>query len=367
MYAINYHAANYQASEGRTVDAKPNAVGYFRSKLAHRPFAMLDSLALGMTSYPFSNKWHGFDVWLPRAGYWLSWASLFGLLLFTRSDSGRLLLVVLITSLLPFAFTWTLWPDRRFTEHAYPSFLIASVFAFWQVAMFVVLARWREARTWCHSRAMLARGLVLATALVMASWLVVRELPVLVAREGLSDDGVATVRAGGRDSWFFAEGWSAPISVGNVVKRVSVGRRSVVRLPLGRAEDYEIHIRLDPFPRPLPNDAGPYPSVWLLANGHLISRLDLTWNPERVGGYSVRLPSSVLRDGSNDLILVPAEGEDGTERGDSPAGQHRSPAFAILVPADSRCAAVPSEPVGSRGGSGGAAQNSPQAPAGCPY
>jgi hypothetical protein len=38
--------------------------------------------------------------------------------LFARSSAGRLMLLVLATSLIPFAPTWRLISDWRFTEHA---------------------------------------------------------------------------------------------------------------------------------------------------------------------------------------------------------------------------------------------------------
>ena len=49
-----------------------------------------------------------------------------GLIVLAASPHGRLLLLIMVTSLVPFAFTWKVDPNWRFTVHAYPFLLIAA-------------------------------------------------------------------------------------------------------------------------------------------------------------------------------------------------------------------------------------------------
>ena len=76
LYSINYHTRNYLAVEGASVASRPTAVAYVGGKALTRPYRTLDTVAVGMTSYPFSNKWDGFDRWIPGLGEWLSYAAL---------------------------------------------------------------------------------------------------------------------------------------------------------------------------------------------------------------------------------------------------------------------------------------------------
>src|SRR4029078_2603783 len=96
LYAINAHTGDQLAMEARvgtwspdrTTLATPTAVCYMRAKFISRPFEAVDTLATGVTAYPFLNKWTGFDRWMPRLGDWLSGASLACLILFTVSGRG---------------------------------------------------------------------------------------------------------------------------------------------------------------------------------------------------------------------------------------------------------------------------------------
>jgi hypothetical protein len=65
--------------------------------------------------------------------------------------------------------------------------------------------------------------------------------------------------------------------------------------------------------------------VDVLFNRHLIGRLRLSWNPERVGSYRLRVREEIVTAGSNELILVPSSV--------MPAGS-AGPRFAWLDPAE---------------------------------
>jgi hypothetical protein len=88
-------------------------------------------------------------------------------------------------------------------------------------------------------------------------------------------------------------------------------------LPERRA--YDIVLRLDPVTPASPEN------VDVLFNRHLVGRLRLTWNPERVGSYRLRVREDIVNAGSNELIIIPASV--------TPAGS-AGPRFAWLDPAE---------------------------------
>lgn len=303
LYAINVHAQTYLLTEGHVVDSKPSAAAYVGAKALSRPFGTLDAVALGLTSYPFLNKWTGFEPWLPMLGNWLSWAALLGLVLFLGSDVGRLVLVVLVASLVPFAVTWKLLPDWRFTAHAYPFFLIAACFAIGQIIAWAAPSRLKGLLTdRGPTREQLVFWTVILGCIGAGGWTVVRALPVLTLRESLRAKEGVTITAGARDAAFFGEGWSEVLTAGNVTARVSEGPYSVVWLPLPSVDDHALTLRLDPFPRP-PKTVR-LPTVRVFVNGNLVSALPLGWNPGRVGSYDVPVSRAVLKQGSNRVALM---------------------------------------------------------------
>jgi hypothetical protein len=129
FYAVNVHTKFYRSRSGLQFQESMGWLDYLR---AGSPLRQQVATGLtGLTTYPFRNKWHGLDhvsTWLARP---LGVAAVAGLALFLRTAQGRLLLVVLFTSLLPYAFTWAIpgGAEWRFTLHAYPFYLIAAALA----------------------------------------------------------------------------------------------------------------------------------------------------------------------------------------------------------------------------------------------
>ena len=119
LFAINDQTKFYQRREGLVPDPSLSAVRYVDTKLLDRSFGTLDTVTVGLTSYPFSNQWRGFDPWLPGLGLWLSRSALLGLVFFRWSGPGRLLLLLLVPFLIPYAFTWNIQggAEWRFTQH----------------------------------------------------------------------------------------------------------------------------------------------------------------------------------------------------------------------------------------------------------
>jgi hypothetical protein len=297
LYAINVHADVYRAAEGQAPEGY-TAASYVSQGLRNRPWQTVDTVLLGMTTYPFTNKWIGFDRWASWIGTILSWAAFAGLLLFVLTPTGRLLLIVLAGSLLPYAMTWRLIYDWRFTEHAYPFFLIAAFFAFQQlVDVSVFLAR-RQRGVRLDLRPVRAVALLVMTVALIA-WVSTRFLPVRIAAESLRAGDAVVFGGGNRDDVFFGKGWSAPVQEGNVIARISQTPFPEMWVPLDARQAYELTIRMDPYPAPS-GDAG-LPSVRVFLNERPVASLELGWNPERVGAYSFDVPAGVAKSGLNRL------------------------------------------------------------------
>ena len=131
LFAINYHTAYYRHAEGIPIDQPMSAADYLRLKFARHPFGSLDVGINGLFVLPFTAKWLPFDVWVRGLATLLSGAALVGLALWVFSARGRLMLVIALGSLVPYAFTWNLGggAEWRFTMHAYPFYLVAASLA----------------------------------------------------------------------------------------------------------------------------------------------------------------------------------------------------------------------------------------------
>lgn len=308
LYAINVHADIYRATEGDASPGSQTAAEYLGGMLRARPVRTLDTFVLGMTSYPFANKWQGFDVWHPAVARVLAPAAVLGLLLMAATGAGRILLIVGATSLVPYAMTWRLIADWRFTEHVYPLLLIAAMLAIaWPADL--AWRAWRSgAASLRPSRALVVRWSAGIAAVVLAALVVVRWLPVWTVREALEAGEDVTIFAGGRDGAFFRGAWSGAVRDGNVTTRSVRGPGARVMLPLLEGQAYEATVRLDPDPRPAPDATGPFPIVRLTLNDQPVAAFPLEWNPARVGAYDIALPATVVSTGSDALAVsvIPA-------------------------------------------------------------
>ncbi len=128
--SVDAHTHFYRGRANLPWDPSMTWLQYLLSSF--RPLELVQTFLIGVTTYPFDNKWNPYMVWVPHLPLALRLLSLVGLLLFLRRREGRLLLVVLVTALVPFAFTWRVpgGSEWRFTLHAYPFYLIAAAYAF---------------------------------------------------------------------------------------------------------------------------------------------------------------------------------------------------------------------------------------------
>jgi hypothetical protein len=302
LYAVNVHADVYRETESETAaGGSQTAAEYVASKFRSRPWRSIDTAVLGLTEYPFTNKWHGFGAWHSRLGKLLSWCAVFGLFLFVGSREGRLMLIVLTASLVPYMMTWKLISDWRFTLHAYPFFLTAAAYAI-ATAMRVAHSHFPKARAseikWARVAGWAAAALVVGAGV----WITQRVLPVLVTKESLRHGETVAVMAGSRDAPFFVDGWGPAETAGNVTARVTDLHGGTIWLPLPEMRDYRLTLRVDPFPPPVDRPER-LPWVHVAVNGQLLQAFDMTWNPERVGAYTTVVPRHLLKEHGNLLEL----------------------------------------------------------------
>ena len=127
LLAINYHTSYYRFAEAQPIDTPMSAADYLRGKFVERPIRTLDTGLNGLFVQPFITKWHGFNEWMSGFGSLVRAISVVGLAALPFFPAGRLVLVALLGSLLPYIFTWNVGGGGawRFTMHAYPFFFVA--------------------------------------------------------------------------------------------------------------------------------------------------------------------------------------------------------------------------------------------------
>ena len=301
LYAINYHTVYYRHGEGLPADQPMSASRYLRDKAVVAPLATLDTAMVGILVQPFETKWNGLGAtarWLRPVLYW---SAAVGMLMLTLTPPGRLFLVILLTSLVPYAFTWNIGGggEWRFTMHAYPFYVVAACYALVRTARAAYRA-WREPATfsWGTARAGAIRAAIPAAIVAVAS-AVYLAMPWFVGRETLARGHDLTVSAGPRDPSFFRRDWSPPRTEGPATTRVSLTERAVVWLPLPSVRAYEVVLRFDPVSPELQH------RVSVLLNRQFIATVGLGYDAQRVGSYRIGLPKEHVRAGANELTLIP--------------------------------------------------------------
>jgi hypothetical protein len=293
LFAINNHTDFYLKREGMPEPPKISAIAYTLQKF-ERPLAAADTMVTGIFAYPFNNKWVGLDHWRPGLGRVLAWLALGGMFAWLWQREGRLVLVMFLSSLIPFSATWTVrgGAEWRLTLFAYSFYLVAG---FWLLDRAARHARdWRAA---FDRRALRPLGAGLAIILLAAAW--TWGMPYAIVRESIARGEAAIIRAGGRDRMFLADGWSDLVVTGNVTARFATKPSATIRVPLPERRLYKVLMRIDPlyYPGALPQ------RVQVDLNGKPFTVLSLAWNPERVGEYELTIPASAVDVGPNILTL----------------------------------------------------------------
>jgi hypothetical protein len=288
FFAINHHTRYYRGHEGLPLDTSVGALDYVSAKLQDRPVATLDTAGVGLFVFPFNNKWIGFRAWSPALARALEWFAIVGLILAALTREGRLLWVMLITSLAPYAITWPIGggAEWRFTQHAYPFYLVAAAAAIVSVAQLL----WRLARRrieWQAVRTMRLRPLLTVAAALLAGWMLYVALPLFVLRESIASGETVSVGVSDRDYLFFSGRWSEAVGNGNVMVRVAMNDRVSMRVPLPLQVDYALTLRMD---GPGLADPAYQPRVTVFLDKQTIGQVRFNDNPERVGAYRMRIP-----------------------------------------------------------------------------
>jgi hypothetical protein len=303
LFAINYHTRYYRAAEGLPPDESVGALAYVGRKIRQRPLSTLDTAGVGILVFPFTNKWSGFNPWSPHLAVVLRWFAVAGLILALWSPEGRLLWLILIASLVPYAVTWPLGGggEWRFTQHVYPLYLVAAGSAMVASARAITgMARrgvdWRGGLT----RAPVRQGAVCASILA-AGWLLYLTMPYFVIREALAAGETVSIGVSDRDRLFFRARWSEPSGSGNVFVRVAIADRVSIRLPLPRPVDHLLTLRMD---APQPEDPAYQPKVTVFLDNHTIGHVRFTYDPLRVGAYRMTVPGHLAGRSFSRLDLV---------------------------------------------------------------
>lgn len=304
FYAVNYHTRYYRAAEGLPPAVGESAVHFVVRRFADKPIAALDTAVNGILMWPFGSKWRGFRAWSPLLPPILSWLAIAGLVCFLYQPTGRLLVVLLVSSLLPYAWTWNLGGGNawRFSEHAYSIYLVAAAGAV-ELAVRLTVHLVRSRGRW---RPALTRGQAYGAAFVsfLAASVVVATLllPAFVVREALAAGEAVTLEADRRAGVMLIGNWSPPHHERNVVVRAALAPNVGVRLPFPRATAFQLTLRLDP-----PAAAAERLAVDVFFNRHHLGRARLTKSPDRMGTYRFQVPAGFTVAGINRLELVASE------------------------------------------------------------
>jgi 4-amino-4-deoxy-L-arabinose transferase-like glycosyltransferase len=129
FHAVNAHTRFYRSRAGVPHETDMSWHVYLRTGFS--PVQLARTGLQGVTTVPFSGKWQGLDYLSPWLRRTLAPLAVAGLLLWLARPAGRLMLLVLLGALAPYAFTWNVpgGAEWRFTLLAYPFYLLAALWA----------------------------------------------------------------------------------------------------------------------------------------------------------------------------------------------------------------------------------------------
>ena len=300
--SINIHTGYYRAKQG--LDHRPPMAWTDYLLATRRPFHLLDTMLVGLTHYPLSKKWLYFSEVSPLLGRASAAAAVLGLLLFLRNGRGRFLLLLLFTSLFPYAFTWDVpgGSASRFTLHAYPFYLIAAWVTLTTVARALCPQRFREVIGALRWRPVVL-WMIGVTGAALVGWVGAGGLLYLRVAEAIQAGDPVQINPSSRDLFFFGRGWRWPRTVDGAPARSMRGTEAALGLPLAAGRDYLLTLRLAP-----PEGAASPHGTRLFLNGSaLVETRDEAGTPD-THGYAVRLPAARAREGRNCLEIRSAPG-----------------------------------------------------------
>jgi hypothetical protein len=318
LYAINVHTGFYRDREGLPSRQPLSARAYIGSRFAANPVRLTGTFVSGMTTYPFLNKWQGFDDWVAHAGAIAAVLAYIGLVLLASNETGRFLLLITAGSLLPYAFTHDIQggAEWRFTLHAYPVFLVAAALAVERIAKALWVARGSTRNaidTLQVRRSAVAAGVTIAVAGVVFPLI----WPYAALAEDLWFNRPYTIFASADHRLLFDNEWSAPATLGNVTARWSNGPAASLSIPIARRRTHLLRLRADPADTDV--NAAARQSLRVYVNRQLVATLPMQLTEGRVGAYDATVPDSVVHRGFNRVDLLITREGDGEHGDPSPS------------------------------------------------
>ncbi len=306
FFAINEHTRFYRASQRLPYDKPMGALAYTAMKFRLKPVAETDTAFRGLFVYALSVKSWRIASWPPATRAVLTWLAVLGLTVWLWQPGGRIALLVLHASLIPYMLTWALpgGSEWRFTMHTYPFYCAAAAAAVWatgSLAASRTRGRLGAIVSDRRARARLAIQIAALAVVALAGRWWYTHGPVFVLAEALRAGEDVSVQTGPNDGVFFREGWSGLSRTGAVVSRFATGQTAVVSVPLPERRPYRLGFRLDPLPADTADETQRV-TVWL--GDRRLADLDLTLNPERVGNYPVAVPADLAGGGLTTLRLT---------------------------------------------------------------
>lgn len=305
LYSINWHSGFYGQRSGLETTEDLSTVEFLRRQFDRSGLAMVDSAIRGFTHYPWANKWTELGRhWGDALALALKYLCLIGLLMWLWPVEGRLALVVLAGSMAPFVFTWEAHTQWRFTQHAYPFYMAAAAFAVARpLGWLTDLVRSRQHITEDLGRAVVRTLVTAGVAAVFFAGMAL--LPPLIAYRDLTRGQPASVGGDGRmvlfverEVFFFAGGWSPPITEGNVTFHDSIGNRGRLRVPMSSEHVYRCLVRLDPLS---PADGLPVVEIHVNGSAYQTAKPDTS---QGVATYTATIPRGIVTTGLNRVEIV---------------------------------------------------------------
>jgi tetratricopeptide (TPR) repeat protein len=295
LFSVNDNTKFYRSRENIPAEKPKTVALYLTEKLVERPYKFIDTGFVGLTRYPFLNKWKGFNYLSPFLSKILAGFALLGTILFLFSSHGRLLLVLLISSLIPYAFTYEIagGSEWRFTMHAYAFYMIAG-------ALFLIVASGALCiqNTWplFSERALSKKSVLLTSGIVLfviiSGWFLFNQSNFLRKKEAIMADEAILIESGQRDFRFFNSGWFPAVESVRITKDAASG----LSFPLKAAKEYNLILRANPvFEKAKPS------SISVFVNDRSAGQIEVKETVD--SAYVLRLPQDFVKDGINQIDL----------------------------------------------------------------